>query len=774
MLLHTDTCHLQPVYTTYKGGIGGPCARYDPPFSYWCSSTCSGGGAHITEVVRGVVPAKAAISPPGGSVLAGLHLPYKTMEGAIVNAMHEGRWANWMWEVATYDPSTNNITFGIGGFQESRGSLHNSAGDWFVENVLEELDAPNEFFFSKAEQKLYYVHNGTGPPPATATYEVPQQRTLFNLSSSRWRPIDDVTIRGLTLTATRYTYMDPHGVPSAGDFAIARSAAVFLEGTRGVTVSNCNFTRLDGNALLVSGFNRNATVATNTFSWIGDNAVIVWGKTNETAANPLEGFDGTDGNHPQFTRVSSNVIREIGIYEKQSGWFFQAKAAQSLFKDNLMWNAPRNGITFNDPFAGGDLIKGNLAFSALRETEDGGTYNSWDRQPYLTTTFDGSPSPFMAWRELSENFFINNYHMEMNIDTDDGTSYVEAHHNVLMGGEWAMKSDQGGHDNWQHDNLNVYASGAAVELFNSQQPGHEDRYWNNTIIQMNGSVVSSVSAAKSKQLCGMVNVTGTKVFCKSGVMSKCPGGLSLADTGTGNSVAKLPEDDDVVKWARTLLKMKSDDTDGAQAACPPEPFISSLISSLNFSYPGLEPVGTAWAAGHNETACAALVQYYRTARTASWLRSDAPKVNFNTCYDGSVGKDPLTGTQCCMNDWNHICGAADGALHDQYDFYTFKSAIPRYPPGSHYPDGRPTFPNGLNWGYCPPPAHDRAWMAGLQRLSVFSSLADAWNYTRNASYATRLSDLVEDWVLFGAAKLLSPLVLLLMLLFLLLLLCLSC
>ena len=40
-----------------------------------------------------------------------------------------------------------------------------------------------------------------------------------------------------------------------------------------------------------------------------------------------------------------------------------------------MFNAPRNGITFNDPFAGGDLVTGNLAFSAMRETKDGGTYN---------------------------------------------------------------------------------------------------------------------------------------------------------------------------------------------------------------------------------------------------------------------------------------------------------------------------------------------------------------------------------------------------------------
>lgn len=212
--------------------------------------------------------------------------------------------------------------------------------------------------------------------------------------------------------------MDPHGVPSAGDFAIARSAAVFLEGTRNVTISHCNFTRVDGNALMVSGHNRGAAVTQNTFSWIGDNAVVVWGRTNETAANPLEGFDGTDGNHPQGTIVDGNVIREIGIYEKQSGWFFQAKAAETVVSNNVMFNAPRNGITFNDPFAGGDLITGNLAFSAMRETQDGGTYNSWDRQPFLTTTLTGQPSPFMKYREISLNFLINNYHMEMGKDLD--------------------------------------------------------------------------------------------------------------------------------------------------------------------------------------------------------------------------------------------------------------------------------------------------------------------------------------------------------------------
>jgi len=217
-------------------------------------------------------------------------MPYKTMEGAVVNAMHESRWSNWMWEVASYSQSNNSITFGEGGFQEGRGSAENSGGDWFIENVFEEFDSPNEFFWDKAVQKLYFYFNGTGAPPSNATYEVPQLRTLFNLTAeSRWDPITDVTIRGLTLTAARYTYMDPHGVPSAGDFALARSAAVHLEGTERVTVADCNVTRVDGNGLIVSGYNRNTTVASNTFSWVGDNAVVVWGGRMRRRPTPSRG-----------------------------------------------------------------------------------------------------------------------------------------------------------------------------------------------------------------------------------------------------------------------------------------------------------------------------------------------------------------------------------------------------------------------------------------------------------------------------------------------------
>eukprot|EP01050_Picozoa_sp_SAG11_P003986 SAG11_NODE_242_length_11757_cov_9.613999_2_plen_310_part_00 len=119
-----------PIFTTYMVGIGGPCARYDPPVSYWCSDACKGGGAHISEVVRGVTPPKSAIAPIGGNATAGLHMPYKNMEGAIVNAMHEARWANWMWEVDKYLPPFNN----------HRGM--------FSENLLQECNLPYDSSFN--------------------------------------------------------------------------------------------------------------------------------------------------------------------------------------------------------------------------------------------------------------------------------------------------------------------------------------------------------------------------------------------------------------------------------------------------------------------------------------------------------------------------------------------------------------------------------------------------------------------------------------------------
>ena len=158
------------------------------------------------------------------------------------------------------------------------------------------------------------------------------------------------------------------------------------------------------------------------------------GYTNETdtdpgrpgialANAPAAGIDGTDGEHPRYTTVSGCTAREVGLYEKQSSFYVQAKTAQSNVTGNVFFNGPRAGINFNDGFGGGDDISRNLVFSTCRESGDHGPLNSWDRQPFVTTVADGTPSVYMAWRRIHHNFFIDNYSPQEDVDNDDGSAY---------------------------------------------------------------------------------------------------------------------------------------------------------------------------------------------------------------------------------------------------------------------------------------------------------------------------------------------------------------
>ena len=52
-----------------------------------------------------------------------------------------------------------------------------------------------------------------------------------------------------------------------------------------------------------------------------DIAFATWGDTND--------FDGTDENFPMYTVIENNVMREVGIFQKQSSGLGQAKAALS-------------------------------------------------------------------------------------------------------------------------------------------------------------------------------------------------------------------------------------------------------------------------------------------------------------------------------------------------------------------------------------------------------------------------------------------------------------
>lgn len=212
-----------------------------------------------------------------------------------------------MWEIAAYDDAANNFTFGAGGFQGGQAGV-TGAEEWFVENVFDELDAPNEFYFNQSSMQLFLDHNGTGPPNKPLLAH--SLKMLVKVDGTRLEPVHGLTFRGLTFTATAPTYLDPTwDTPSGGDWALNWGGALHVEGSTGLVIEQSVFTRLDGNAVFLGKSNQKALLTENEFVWLGQNAMVLWGST--------DGVDATAGDFPRGTNISLNICHEVGHYQKQ-------------------------------------------------------------------------------------------------------------------------------------------------------------------------------------------------------------------------------------------------------------------------------------------------------------------------------------------------------------------------------------------------------------------------------------------------------------------------
>ena len=55
--------------------------------------------------------------------------------------------------------------------------------------------------------------------------------------------------------------LEPYVVPSPGDWSVHRGGAIMIEGAEGTTIEQCEFVRLGGNAVALSGHAWHTTIA---------------------------------------------------------------------------------------------------------------------------------------------------------------------------------------------------------------------------------------------------------------------------------------------------------------------------------------------------------------------------------------------------------------------------------------------------------------------------------------------------------------------------------
>ena len=556
----------------YHLGLGGYCDDLEPPFGYWCAMHPPRGQCwnQTTNIGSGCVQTHMS---PDGMVLSRA-AGYAHPEDAVVQSWRGGgRWFTQQWQVTHYVAQNHTLMFDRRtGMQGGEGMT--DSGQWWIENVLEECDDAREYYYDRRTHKLYYNPNATSDgPTGDERWVATQQRVLININGSMQRPVVNVTIAGLSFADTRYTYLDPHGMPSGGDWALQRSGAITAEGTERLNITHNEFVNIDGVGISLNGYHRNATITRNDFSLVGDSAMAAWGHTgsclNENCTQKLPykvGPDARGGEQPHGTLVARNLVREIGLWQKQSSFWFQATTAATRLVENVHFNGPRAGVNFNDGMGGGDELVGNLIANCVRESGDHGPFNSWvrdppsprhlpspphapphafprlltpsqDRVPYITTLRTGKPSIVPAWRELHRNFIIATYASQEAIDNDDGSSFYHTHDNFFVYAARGLKSDFGGHDNRHERNVYAFVGGC-------WENGNADHFVNNTCIANSPAGGFGSDCTKGP----LMVVSGNTIYNEDGTLN----GTKLCDT-TNHIAGKWPAADDIVKLGRAVL-----------------------------------------------------------------------------------------------------------------------------------------------------------------------------------------------------------------------------
>lgn len=426
-------------------------------------------------------------------------------------------------------------------------------GDWHVNGVKEELDAPGEYYFEPASRTLYLFYNASvyppgtpppapdAPPPPSLELIAPTLEVFFDVAgASPADPARDVVFAGLAFRDQREAMLGDWVVPSGGDWALRRAGAITVENATGTSVDGCAFVRTDANAVLVQGYARNTSVTRTEFAWIGMSAVALMGDCAHD--------DCTGGLQPWGTVVAGCVVRELGIVEKQSSALFLGKSALARAEGNVFFNGPRAMVNVNDLIGGGHNFTGNAVWNTCRESGDHGNFNSWHRSPFANriATGGGAASYASAPTYTEHNFMDAGYGASQAFDNDDGSSYMYTRDNFFTHSD-GWKMDYGGHDSKFLDNVVLVRTYDGQSCINGGDfvPGHESEIaFNKCVLPPDGSNGHDSELVDpnlgSGACAGQPPGTGTILAHDNAYYTKLGNATAACGDGTTRPVASLP------------------------------------------------------------------------------------------------------------------------------------------------------------------------------------------------------------------------------------------
>ena len=371
--------------------------------------------------------------------------------GGYIHAMHNALWGDMHW-IIRGKKADGTLDY-EGGWQNNRPSaMHRNFR--FVENIVEELDAPGEWFHD-AKQGVLYLYPEAGTDLKTATIEVVRLAHLIELNGTKERPVRHVTLRGLVFRHAARTFMDNKEPLLRSDWTVYRGGAVVFNGAEDCAVEDSEFDQVGGNTIFVNNYNRRITVRGCLIRESGANGVAFVGDP-KAVRSPIfrygpqnyEKLDRTPGpigdNFPADCLVEDCLITRTGRFEKQTAPI-QISMAQSItVRHCSIYDVPRAGINISEGTWGGHVIEHCDVFDTVLETGDHGSFNSWGRDRFWDPSIkEGdkqvAADPALPLLDVVKPIILRNNRWRCDhgwdVDLDDGsTNYIITNNLMLNGG----------------------------------------------------------------------------------------------------------------------------------------------------------------------------------------------------------------------------------------------------------------------------------------------------------------------------------------------------
>lgn len=416
---------------------------------------------------------------------------WKDPTGGYIRALHHAEWGSNSY-IITGKTKDGDLTYEWVGDNNRGNEMH--AVKRMVENIFEELDAPKEWYYNPKTGELFFYPEKTGD--LVKEFAAVVNPEIFRMTgSSPERPVRNITFENMSFRFTARTlFTGKYERILRSDWGIVRSGVLYMENGEDITVRNCSFHEIGGNAVTISGYNKGHVVDYNDFTAIGATGVLALGLV-DAVRDPSEYdndchktviADFTVGpasqDYPRELIISNNYFYDIGTYEKQTAAICLGISSDITVKGNTVHHTSRAGININTGAFGGHLIEDNDMFDCVTETADHGPFNSWGRDRYWSVPqhdamgYYGREKRAFAELDAYKTTVVchNRVHAghAFGLDFDDGTTNYDIYNNLCIGVGIKLRD---GFDRRVHNNLLI---GSGFELHMSFEQNNDLIYSN--------------------------------------------------------------------------------------------------------------------------------------------------------------------------------------------------------------------------------------------------------------------------------------------------------